>query len=265
MIEIVFKGKRYSAAGQWDEVSPKQYLQLVTVLTGGMELYKARIRMASILTGIRVGTLCKCKPAILANLLSVTSWVEEDGNIGRQLVPEIYVGEILHGPSGNFENMLAGEFHFADMYYTLWKFEQDQFALYQFIAVIYRPGKEIYDREKDVDGDIRVTFNPHVVDYYANKIQSLRQTEIVAITLCYESWRRQLEENHKSIFTLANKVKAVRYGWFPVFRGIAGGNKYGNVRDVEQMGIQTLLTELHLLREEEREMRKKHPQLFKNE
>jgi hypothetical protein len=263
MVEVIWKKRKYLVPENWDEVSSSQFLAIVKVLQSGMELLKGKMCVLQALLGMPYFRFFKIKDELLMHLLPLTDWVESNGKLNIQLVPAVKLKETLYGPKGNLHNIRAGEFHFADMHYTQWKEGEKLEALYMFVAVLYRPAKKQYDLAMDPDGDIRIPFNPNTTQYYADHVKVLSPVLIHAITLCYEAWRRNMEEDHPRIFSPTNKKTAANYGWFPVFRGIAGGSQYGTLEEVEQMYIQTLLLELELLKDEEIELRKKHPELFK--
>jgi hypothetical protein len=264
MVEVIYRRRKYMVAERWDELTPKQFLNIVKVLTGDIERTKAKLMILRLLLGMKWWCFLLIRPRYLPRLLELTDWVEDSSALTAQLVPVVYVGEKLYGAKGDFDNIRAAEFHFADMYYTEWKINGDDGDLYRFLAVLYRPGKKGYNKRKDPDGDIRLPFNPNTTEYYAAKMRRLTAEEIKGIVLCYESWRRNMEARHPRIFTLGNKARAVRNGWFPVFRGIASANKYGPIESVEQMFMHTLLLELEMLKDEEAELRRTHPELFKN-
>lgn len=263
MIEVIYRRRAYLVPEGWNELSPQQFLAIMRVLTGNVELVRAKMLILRALMDIKWGLFSRIRADLLMPYLALTDWVEEAAPLTTQLLPVVYAGGKLVGPKAAFDNVRAGEFHFADMHYSAWKHGEDEQALYRFLAVLYRPVKKGYDITLDPDGDIRVPFNPHTTDYYAVQLRKLSAEEVSGIVFCYESWRRQMEQDYPRIFTIGNKAKAVRYGWFPVFRGIAGSNKYGPLESVEQMYMHTLLAELELLKDEEEELKRKHPEMFK--
>lgn len=270
MIPVIYKNRQYWVPECWDECTPKQFLAIVRATTGDLDPLKGQLAILRALLGIGWLRFRLMGPEKLARLLPLTGWISEDVSISKRLLPVIYLREKLFGPREGFSNLTAGEFHFADMYYTAWKESGDTMNLYRFIAVLYRPGKSGYDARRDKDGDERAPFNPNLVEYYARMLanhyrQPVPADVAVAASFCYESWRMALEKDHKRIFSKKNKTRASKYGWLPVLRAIAKGGHYGTLDDVERMYFGTMLAEMEMLLDEEAEMKRRHPELFKNQ
>lgn len=269
MIEVIHKKRRWWLPECWDECSPRQFTSAIAVLTGGDNPVKSQLGLLRALLDMPWWKFRLIGAEALMQMLPLTEWVGEDTSITRQLVPIINAGEKLFGPKEGFTNITAGEFHFADMFYNAWKQDEDPLDLYRFVAVLYRPSKPGYDASRDPDGDIRVAFNDNLVEFYARRLARHSSGDIpsalaVAVVFCYESWRMRLEQEHKRIFNRKAKATAARYGWLPVLRGIAKGGQYGTMDNVETMYFGTLMVELELLTDEEAELKRKHPELFKS-
>ena len=269
MIEVVHKKKTFLVPESLDELSPAQFLAIVQVSRSDDDPLKGRLKVLRALLGMNWWRFRMVSAEQAMLLLPLTEWVEADMTLSLQLVPVIYADVKLYGPKSGFINVRAGEFDFADVFYTAWKKNGDEMDLYRFISVLYRPAKKGYDKKTDADGDIRQPFNPNLVEYTAAKLMRMAKGRLApsiayAALYCYEAWRMALETQHPRIFSKKAQRKAARYGWVPILRGVSAAGTYGNFDAVEQMYFGSLLMELEMLKDEEEELKRKHPELFKN-
>ncbi|MDR6565457.1 hypothetical protein [Chitinophaga ginsengisegetis] len=263
MITVIYKGHEYRVAESWDELSGKQFLEIISILLSSQQGELAELKILQVLLQVSARFICKIPADQLTGIMHLVRGFQEDMQLTRQLVPFIKVGKKLYGPAAAFENMTAAEFHFADMHYQEWKATGADEALSMFLAVLYRPVKQKYDVEKDPDGDRREKFNANTTAFYSRYTSRLSRGVMLAIIFQYESWRRQMEENYKDVFNhQSDHVSNIQAGWFGVFRGVAGDGKYGEMEKVEQIPIHTLLLELQFLIEEAAALKAQQENLF---
>ena len=259
MIDVSFRRRTFGVAEGWDELEPWQFLAILRVASSDMPDIKRQLAVLRILLRMPWWLFRFIKGDQLHDIMHLVSWIDSDTTITRQLVPVIRSSKILYGPADNYDNLRVAEFHFADMYYQGWKEQQNFDDLCRFVAVLYRPRNK-----KKYASDPRSDFKQELIDDMTADIKKkVPMATMQGIVICYERWRERLETSHPRLFTKSNKKKAADYGWFPVFRSIAAKGIYGDMNNVEQMYLNTLFLELEILKDEEIELKRKHPKLFK--
>ncbi|SKD10106.1 hypothetical protein SAMN05660461_6006 [Chitinophaga ginsengisegetis] len=264
MVTVIYKGRSYDVAESWDELTSRQFLDIIEILLVSQPQDLSDLKILQVLLQVSARFICKIPADQLTGIMHLVRDFQEDMQLTRQLVPFIKVGKKLYGPAAGFENMTAAEFHFADMHYQEWKDTGADEVLFMFLAVLYRPVKQKYDVEKDPDGDRREKFNANTTAFYCRYISRLSRGAMLAIIFQYESWRRRLEKDYKNVFNhQSDHVSNISAGWFGVFRGVAGDGKYGDMEKVEQIPIHTLLLELEFLLEEAAALKAQQENIFK--
>jgi hypothetical protein len=264
MIDVIYHGHTYEVPENWDELSGSTFVQIVTILLGKYSDKQAEIMLLAALLGVPVKMLLRLPAEQLAGIVHLTRWIDSEMNITGQLFRYIKAPGKLYGPAGGFDNMTAVEFHFVEHYYHAWKRTGDDTDLYSFISVMYRPAKKKYDIVKNPDGDVREPFNQNLTGHYASKIKKLSRELLLCIVFQYEAWRRTMENDYKEVFGKKGGDITIDAGWFGVFRGVASEGKFGPLDKVELLNIHTLMLELKFLDAEDKALKKKYPEYFKN-
>ena len=172
---------------------------------------------------------------------------------GQQLLP---VYKKYYGPAADFDNLRMKEFHFSENYYGELTTDADNDeALNNLVAVLYRPAKKKYDTVKNVDGDIRIHFNHNETAYHAKQIARWPEAVKQAIFLWYHTCRMELIDNNKTAFSVPDDGYTSEFdtGIYGMMRMLAG-DKLGSITAVEEMYVHTAILEVGLLKEQEKIM-----------
>jgi hypothetical protein len=120
------------------------------------------------------------------------------------------------------------------------------------IAVLYRPAKNNYDRQRDPDGDIREPFNPNTCAYYTRQVKRWPAEVKIAIMTWYDGCREYLKEMYEVFDNSPTKKQAKDPGMFEVIRSLTG-ERYGSFDKVGKMNVHLAMREMELLKKEAKE------------
>ncbi len=244
------------------ELTRKQFINIAPYLVLAGEEIHCKVAVLRMICGKSTFGWKLLPTEIVSFAIDQVEWLfAKDLMITDQLIPE-YKG--LHGPTGEFDNLRLGEFHFTEMYYRDYVSDSSEDSLNCLIATMYRPPKPKYDKEKNADGDIRENFNHHLIPYLAKKVKRWPSNVKLAIFAWYAFCRIDLEKKHEWAFKNDDpRPFTSRYdaGMYAVIRSLAS-DKLGSVAAVEQMYVHDAMLEIGLLKEDqqrlESEMKPKH-------
>lgn len=191
-------------------------------------------------------------------MLPFVDWVFQENTLTAQLIPE-YKG--FYGPKGEFDNLKLGEFHFTELFYKL-LINGDDIAINNLIAVLYRKPKRGYNKKRDSEGDIRRPFNSNEVDYYAKIIARWPPHVKNAILMWYDGCRQNLVELYDKVFSTAGEDAADELGMYNIIRNLSG-DKFGPIKEVEQIFVHHAFLEIEKIIEENEEAEKQMKQAAK--
>lgn len=167
-------------------------------------------------------------------------------------------GEKYYGPL-NFDNLVALEYSFADVYYVRFKKNPKNIKhLDTLIAILYRARKPNYNPDSpDTDGDPRERFNRITVDKRVELFAKLPVNVKYAILIWYESCRSQLPKKYPHVFTKETREKKKKGATMIDILLELAGDKFGTVNETHYAPIELILMEMESLQIKAEEMNKK--------
>lgn len=260
MISIYVNNKRrMTIAENADGLTTKQFIQLAPLIYHGGDEVSCKVKALRILSGMSVYRWKLLSAEALNRCIPYVDWLfekERPVRITRQLITEY---KKYHGPVSGFDNLKMNEFHFSELYYK-GVINGNEEALDKLVAVLYRKAKKDYDQRLNADGDIRIAFNEHEVNYYEIKISKWPLKVKQAIFLWYDACREEMIENNPLVFKdqTSDFISQFETGLYGMMRSLAG-NKLGTVANIETMYVHTAMLEIGLMREEEKYIESKMP------
>lgn len=244
----------------FEEVTPRQAIKLAPLMFEGGDEDKCKAAAVKILAGLGVFGFRMLATEVLIKAMPFTDWLFEHKPFTCQWLPE-YKG--YHGPAADFDNLRMKEFHLSEIYYrNLVSDGPDDESINNLVAVLYRPAKKGYDKQRDPDGDIRVPFNHHELHYHARKIARWSDAVKHAIFLWYDGCRTALIDANPKVFKEQSKnsfESSFDTGLYGMMRNLAG-DRLGDVDKVEAMEVHQAMLELGLMKEEEAYYESLNPQ-----
>ena len=146
--------------------------------------------------------------------------------------PEWYMNTItvddtvLLGPKAEFQNLVCGEFAFADTYYSAYFNTKDEAYIDKCLAVLMREqDPEANENRIDWKGDHRIIFNENHIERRAALIAKVPAELKMAAMFNYSIIREKIEKRFIWIFQKsANTESKNSSGWDKVMRGMCQGD-----------------------------------------
>jgi len=180
-------------------------------------------------------------------------WLFEANTLTEQLIPK-HRG--YYGPAKEFENLTIAEFHYCELCYARIVEENDESAIDELVACLYRKAKKNYDKVLNSDGDIREAYNGNEVAHRVKKVKHWPMRVKLAILFFYDGCREAMKNVYDEVFAAGNNESAGG-GMFGVIRGIAG-TKYGDFEKVEQLNVHTIFMEIEEILRENEEIKRQY-------
>lgn len=239
----------YEIPTEWNELNAQQVLQIIDVFNnkeyGPVEIV---LKLMQALLGLDKNKFSRMKAEDLEEYLYLAGFLfTNESYLTKQLFPEYAQ---MHGPGDEIDNVVMKEFVFSEHYFMQWQEDKEnEELLNNFIATIYRPVKENYDREMDPDGDCRIEFNENVCEWYAKKLISNWPMNVrMAIAHWYAGSRAKIVDDNPDVF--GGSGEAAKYGLISIIREIAKQGAHGNFEAVENMNMNLVMIELNEIVEE---------------
>jgi hypothetical protein len=245
MVNLHYKGNVYHIPETWNELSKKQLLNCIAVLCKQFDEYTTLSLVFRNVSGM--GTFCfyTMPKDVLSDCLELVSWIKSEISLTAQLLP-CYKG--FYGPCKELENLKAKEFAVAELYFMQFRNDNSIDSLNDLVAILYRPGKWKYDKNRNADGDIRIEYNPHTMPYYKKKVGKWPLPVRLSIAIFYEGCRNSFFNNYKEVFDADDEATELPpYGLWSIMRDIAEKGVFGDMDKVEDQYVDTLLMEMHTL------------------
>ena len=267
MNSVFIKGKWRDVPSEWNDLTGKQLCEALNVLTGPYLEEVKRIRLLKIVLGWSwwrlAATLGMLRfwdiPAVTSSLGKLSMFAsaidrterlayasEEltkfffDGNtITKNLLPK-YKG--FYGPADNLANLKAAEFVFAENYFLAWKDSGNTAMLNKLIAVLWRPGKKTPQRK--MQGDYRDPFNQVACDENAKLVDKWPMEIKAAMAVIYDGMRRQKIADNEIVFSGNGGGDPLVHGLWSVMRSVSKAGHLGDLNQVFDQYIDTILMEL---------------------
>lgn len=253
------KNKTIVIPSSWNELSKRQFIKLVQLLHSGMQADEWLLDKAlKILCRKKLYSFLRIPPDIRSRCYDHMEWIAGDEKPTEQLIP---VYKNYYGPASGLENITLEEFHFAEIAYHRLVNEQEESAMNELIAILYRPA---LSKKKNIQGDMRQPFEFYAVQDRIRHIKKWSLQVRRCIIIWYDGCRKDLEACYPEVFT-GEKASSKDYfdGMYNMIRSIAEKKTYGDFQKVEKMNIHLALRELTESKKEFNELKSKHPELYK--
>lgn len=252
MVVLEYEGKKYQIPESYNELTGYQLIALMPLLSvSDDDPDLIALKVLRVLLDMGKINFMKLHVDAKHRMIPYTTWVLKPDRLTKQLIPYHRSGfKKYYGPKSEFDNLTVREFHAAEIYYGAAKEKADRESLAFLAAVLYRPGKPGYDPVKDPDGDIRIPFNQHELEYWAKKFMSWPVPVLQAILVWYDGCKQLLVEAHPNVFKKHEGVETVETqerGVFNLMRTLADGGKYGDFERVGDMNIHLAMFEMEKL------------------
>jgi hypothetical protein len=247
MVELHYNDKSYMLPECYNELTGDQLIKLAPLLKSAEpDVLLLSLKVLQVLMNKSTAAFYFLSLDLRERAIKFVEWVFEKNTLTTQLLPTLFK---YHGPKSNFDNLTLEEYHCAELFYSDYLSTKDTAALDKLVAVLYREPKSNYDELRDPDGDVRVVFNEHELEYWAQKISNWPTDIKEAALLWYDGCRQHLITLYSAVFTAPKDAAAVEdsRGMFGVMRGIADGGKYGQFEQVKKLNIHIALLEMEEL------------------
>jgi hypothetical protein len=243
MLTLHYKKSKYLIPENWNELSWDQILSCSNVFIGQSNETEMLVSLFRSVCNMRNYRFFTMPPDIMTDCLHLIAWLRDKVCLTNQQLP---VYRRYYGPGKELENLKAKEFALTELYFIQYRNEGNTDSLNALIAILYRPAKVNYDKIKNAAGDIREGYNPHVTDYHKRIIAKWPAVVKVAIALYYEGCRNNFFEQYTEVFEgESSEGELPPYGMWNIMRDIAEKGAYGNMDQVEEQYVDTLLMEIH--------------------
>lgn len=114
-----------------------------------------------------------------------------------------HVGKMV-GPSNGCYNLCFLEWHTAELEYSRYNKTLDEKYLNRLIATLYRPASGIKKNAPEYNGDLRQTFNDHLIESFAKSTAKFPTITKYIIYLFYQGSRTNLIHRFDRVFSKAD-------------------------------------------------------------
>lgn len=260
-IEFLHEKKHYVIyAESYNELSCKQLMAISKLFCLQLDKELAELKALRILLGMSRYSFFRLANDAKLRMLEEIQWVFDGrSSLTKVLIPYYrnIIGPWYYGPASEFDNLTMAEWNACEIFYEQIVSADDEEALNNLFAVLYRPAKKGYDKKKDPEGDIREPFNPNTLDARAKKIASFPFHVRYAILQWYDGCRQYLIGLY-DVFDGEEDSSPKQPGMFELMSGLSGG-KYGIYKDVELLNVHMAMREMVLLKQQAEELKKLYP------
>lgn len=264
---MFYKGEFTDVPASWDELSGRQLVRIVGILTGPYMRDVQRIRLLQVLLGwswwkmlltlgmLRFWELPKLQSSLRRLQLfgnavdrtarlaeaaeQLTAFIFEGNTLTKNLLPK-YRGHF--GPADSGSNLRMAEFAFAENYFLAWKAEGKTADLNKLVAVLWRPGRN--SKERREAGDCRNALVPPLIEQHAAIVDRWPLAVRESMALIYDGIRKAKLSGNR-VFEGKSEEAETLYGLWSVMRQVAKAGHFGTFKDVEDLYVDTVLMELN--------------------
>ena len=159
----------------------------------------------------------------------------------------IHIGDVeLIGPKAEFQNLVCGEFAFADTFYTAYHTTKKEKYIDKCLAVLMREiDPDAEEWRKDWKGDKRIIFNENHVEKRASLIATIPAEIKMAAMFNYSIIRERLEKRFVWVFPKSVTPSIGKSsGWDKVMRSMCQGD-LTKLNDIFFVPLYTFFDELN--------------------
>ncbi len=174
-------------------------------------------------------------------LASTVNWMQFDTENTTPLVDYFeHEGEKYHGPSRDMLNCRALEYAIADEYYNSYLIDGKIADLYRLTATLYRTAKDDHD---PVDQRQPLRSKAETM-FFGESLTDLPEIYHIAALHFFSACKRKIGETYAQVFEATGSESissGIDFGWYGVFMDVAESGIFGNLSQVQQSNIHTLL------------------------
>lgn len=260
--------KKFEAPTTWNQMSREQLLAFAEIFSmnakkvfmrdpvdgKGITIYrydlfrKMRIMMMSALLKVTFDEMESWDPLLVVDLLHhnrLDDFLFEEVNLTKQLMPEVVVAGISHlGPGDFLIGTTIDEFFIADRAYLQFRRDDDEDALAQLCAILYRPRIANYNPLTSNKAP-REAYNKFSLGARIELFQEhMSKREQYAAAIFFEGCRANIARKYKHVFQHASDAQGSNSGPLDVLLALAGG-KFGDFETTCATDVHTAFTELN--------------------
>lgn len=286
VIEIPGTGKRTEYPSSWEECSPRQlryiFREAMHLTAGDMELQDFKVRIFYFLAGIRRTEKHNRREKLLtqeertrkySNISLAAETVnfmfsEREGRLvfdyyclGNRF-PSVRIGrKKFYGPADALLNISFGEYRVAWDYFRKFIDEQEETALNNLCAVLYRPA-----RSGKIDNDIRQDFNPNncirrakVFEKVPAEIKHIIFSWFASCDSYLKTGDLKIEGrlvNLRCLFKQEEEEKDAGLGLTGILMAVADTGTFGTMQEVDRTNLYTVMLRLYLWHQENEHLKK---------
>ncbi len=250
MTIIEINKKLWPFPEKWDELSPGQCIAVMQVLCCGYNTAQARLQFIRILSGCgwwhyirqssRRGGMQKIEEQLyLCDFLFAHP---------QRTINPLPVYDYLIGPDDDFNNLLMGEFAYAQDYYEKYQENsQDMEALNSLCATLYRPAMRMETKYGAagafIPDDFRQPFTEAGMKFRKKQVAKWPFHIRELIFFWYSGCLKKLTADNADVFSGGDGEPAL-HGIVSIMRNVAKEGTYGDFNKVEQLYVKMLMVEL---------------------
>ena len=267
MNTVFYNGRFTEVPASWNELTGKQLVRVIKIITGPYLPEVQRIRLLQVLLrwswwklALTLGMLRFWElPSHQSSLRKLelfskavdrtvrmaeaaeelTAFIFEGNTLTRNLLPH-YRGH--YGPADSGANLRMAEFAFAENYFLAWKQNSSTADLNKLIAVLWRPG--VNSKQRRAEGDVRNRFVPSLLEAHAAKVDRWPIEVKMAMAIIYDGMRKSKLQGNM-VFDGKHEEAESLYGLWSVMRMVAKAGHFGTFSQVEELYVDTVLMELN--------------------
>lgn len=261
----IFGGKtiKRSIPENWNEMSQKQVKRICQLLYAPkMDIYRFRILAVKHIFSLSWLQILMIRER-LVDLFQFVKFIEDANLLTRNPYPSIKIGFIkLYGPLGDFSTLKAEEWTEADTAFMEYNQSREDKDLDRFLAVLYRP------RQKDMgpdhpkwQGDYRLPYNEHTVNYRAKILAKLDKSVKTVIVTWYMACRTEWETVFERVFRESGEMGMENFGWQETVQKLSGST-FGDLETTMGNYMYRLMLNMEITLKDE-EIRKEQERINK--
>lgn len=247
MTVIEINKRLYSFPEKWDEMTPRQVLQVFRVLVSHPTDHAVYLQLLKVLAGCSWWAIYREKKSRLMEYFYLCDFIFATQNLTRNPLPA-YKGH--HGPADNFDNLRMNEFAYSQTFYEEYRANEQPEALDKLVATLWRPGGGNAE-----DGDRRQVFKEAPMMARIKQVQKWPSHLKEAIYHWYGGCLGTLMEANADVFT-GNGGEPALHGIVSVMRNVAKDGTWGDFEKVEMMYVKMFFLELKEAKHEAAQLEK---------
>ncbi|RQO65075.1 hypothetical protein DBR40_24695 [Pedobacter sp. KBW01] len=239
MNTISIAGQSFKAPSSWEELTYKQLLMWVKIISKDITLDEAFSVAVVVFYGIPKKLFFSLNPVQKFELKETLTFLYGENKLVTWLVPFFQIRFRKYtGPENRLSNSTIKEFRHTEMYYNAYNRNKNPKFLDLLIATLYRPKAKVLQ-----GNDLREPFSEIRIRSKASSMRNLSNPLRSAILFNYEGCRNFIFKKYPMIFKPGAKKSDAIPDMEDLIKTVAGA-KFGNFNETETTGIYLFLDDL---------------------